>query len=242
MGKFLEAHSELSAILIDKSDFDGIWISSLTHSALLGYPDNELITLRERADLANRISRITNKPIIVDIDTGGTHLAQVIRQFRNVYAVVMEDKRGSKQNSLLENGKHELEDIDAFCEKIKVIKANGVRAIARLESLIVKHSIYEALVRAEAYVKAGADGILIHSKQKVEATEVMEFATKFRHDFPNVMLAAIPTNYILPENNPFEIVIYANQMLRASLKGMKNYLDGKEDLSSVEDIFNLVGH
>ena len=247
--RYCECHSGLSALLIEKNDkYDGLWVSSLTHSAIKGLPDNELVPLKERIDLVEEIKRITTKPIMVDIDTGGDirHLPYYIIWFEKAGAdvVIIEDKKYPKENSLLENGEHKLEDIDIFCEKIRIAKmaSKNMKIIARLESLIAHKSVYDALIRAEAYVEAGADGILIHSKEKIEAKEVMEFAEKFKEKFPLIPLIAIPTTYQLPEIHPFSVVIEANQMLRASLKAMQNYLEGKAELASVEDIFNLVGH
>jgi len=243
---FLEVHSGLSALLVEKSKYDGMWISSLTHSAIRGLPDNELVSLKERVDFVEEIRRITTKPIIVDVDTMGDirHVPFYTKCFNRAgaYAIVIEDKKYPKENSLLEENNHQLEDVDRFCEKIKVAKQNAgnMKVIARLESLIAKHSIEEALIRAEAYVKAGADMILIHSKQKIDCTEVMEFAKRFGDKVP---LVAIPTTYNLPKDHPFEIVIEANHLLRASMKAMEKYIAGEEvELSSVEDIFKLVGH
>jgi len=238
---FCEAFNGISAKLVDRSEYDGVWVSSLTQSASKGLPDNELVSLKERADLVREIANNTTKPILVDIDTGGNieHLQYYIKWLKEAgaWGVVMEDKRGTKQNSLLENGKHELEDVDVFCRKIQIADSE-IRTFARLESLIAKHSVYEALIRAEAYLKAGAEGILIHSKEKVEAKEVMEFATKFREKFSDTLIA-IPTTYTLPDNHPFDITINANQIFRASLKGMMNYLEGKEDLADIKTIFDL---
>lgn len=245
--KAMEAHNGLSALLVEKSKYQALWVSSLTHSAAKGLPDNELISLKERAELVGEIKRITTKPIIVDVDTGGSisHLPYNIKCFREAgaWAVVIEDKKYPKQNSLLEDGKHQLEEIDVFVEKIKVAKQNAgdMKIMARLESLIAKRSMYEALIRAEAYVGAGADGIVIHSKEKIEATEVMEFAEKFREKW-DTPLVAIPTSYVLPEKHPFDIIINANQMLRASLKAMQKCINNEAELASVEDIFALVGH
>jgi phosphoenolpyruvate phosphomutase len=242
--KYLEAFNGISALLVERSEYDGIWVSSLTQSSSKGLPDNELVSLKERADLVREIRMVATKPIMVDIDTGGKteHLKYYIKELKNAGAdaVVIEDKKGIKQNSLLSDGKHELEDVDTFCGKIMASKGL-LKVYARLESLIAKHSVFEALIRAEAYVKAGADGILIHSKEKVEAKEVMEFAEKFREKFDTTLIA-IPTTYQLPENHPFDITIDANQMFRASLQGMLNYLDGKKDLADIETIFNLCGH
>lgn len=247
--RLLEVHSGLSALLVESSLYDGIWISSLTHSASKGLPDNEFVTLRERIELVSEIRKLTTKPIVVDIDTGGNkeHLPIIIRGFQNAgaYGVVMEDKQYPKQNSLLEDGKHKLEDVDVFSEKIKIAKKNaeGLNIFARLESLIAKRSKYEALIRADAYIAAGADGIMVHSKQKVDATEVMEVGTEIRKQHPDITLIAVPTTYVLPAEHPFDIVIHANHLLRASLEAMRKFIDGEPvELASVQDIFDLVGH
>jgi phosphoenolpyruvate phosphomutase len=244
---FLEAHSALSALLVEKSSYNGIWISSLCHSAVKGLPDNELISLRERIDFVREIRNAAKCSIIVDIDTGGLieHLPHYIKGFKElgVYAVVMEDKRFPKQNSLLENGEHKLEEIDDFCKKIKLAKefAGDMKVFARLESLIAKRSVYDALVRADAYENAGADGIVIHSKQEIACDEVMTFATEFRKK-SRLTLIAIPTTYKLPDIHPFNIIIHANHLLRASLKAMQDFIDKKNDnLADVNDIFKLVG-
>lgn len=246
--RILESHSGLSALLVHKSNYDGVWISSLTHAANKGLPDNELVPLKERVDLVEEIKRITNKPIIVDIDTGEQleHLPYIISWFSKAgaYAVIMEDKKGTKQNSLIEGGKHELEDVDTFAEKIRVAKKNAgeMKVFARLESLIAKRSKYEALLRAEAYIEAGADGIMVHSKEKVTATEVMEVAAEIRKRHPDLTLIAVPTTYTLPSEHPFSIVIHANHLLRASLKAMQKYIAGeKVELATVQEVFNLVG-
>jgi phosphoenolpyruvate phosphomutase len=247
----LEAHSGLSAKLIEQSRHDLIWVSSLTHSAARGLPDNELVPLKERVDLVEEIRRLTTKPIIVDIDTGGQieHLPFLIKWFKDAgaWAVVIEDKKYPKQNSLLEKNEHQLEDVDVFCQKIKIAKENAgeTKVIARLESLIAQHSMAEALIRADAYVSAGADYILIHSKEKITCNEVMEFARKFK-EVSSVPLVAIPSTYDLPEDHPFEIVIYANMMLRASMLAMKKVAEAENpkqvEMVSVQEIFDFLGH
>lgn len=246
--KIIEIHSGLSALLAEKSSYDGMWISSLTHAAVKGLPDNELVPLKERVELVEEIRRITTKPIIVDIDTGESieHLPFVIRWFSRAgaYAVIMEDKKYPKQNSLIEDGKHELEEVDIFAKKIKVAKEScgSMKVFARLESLIAGRSMYDALLRAEAYIKAGADGIMVHSKVKVDPTEVMEVGSALRDKYPNLTLIAVPTTYTLPEKHPFDITIKANHLLRASLKAMQHYLAGdKPELATVQDIFDIVG-
>ena len=207
------------------------------------------LATKERVDFVEEIRRLTNKKIIVDIDTGGSleHLPFYIRWFQKAgaYAVIIEDKKYPKQNSLLEEATQHLEEVDVFCEKIKVAKKNAGKMLvfARLESLIAKKSVYDALLRAEAYVIAGADGIMIHSKKQIDASEVMEFADNFRKNNPGIPLIAVPTAYVLPEQHPFDIVIEANMLLRASMKAMQNYIDGKEiDLETVENVFKLLGY
>jgi len=224
-----------------------MWVSSLTHSAIRGFPDNELVSLKERVDFVEEIRRITTKPIIVDVDTMGDirHIPFYTKCFSRagVYAIVIEDKKYPKENSLLKENNHQLEEVDKFCQKIKVAKENsgGMKVIARLESLIAQHSMEEALIRAEAYVKAGADMILIHSKEVVNCLEVMEFANRFKK-ISKIPMVAIPTTYILPDEHPFEIVITANHLLRASMKAMQKFIAGEEvELASVEEIFKLVG-
>lgn len=248
MIKALEAHSGLSALIVEKSDYNGVWISSLTHSAAKGLPDNELVPLKERVDLVSEVRRITKKPIIVDVDTlsGIEHIPFYVNAFEaaGAYAIVIEDKKYPKQNSLLGETAHQLEDVDVFCSKIRTAKeaAKEMKIVARLESLIAKHSMADALIRAEAYVQAGADMILIHSKEKIECNEVMEFAKRFR-EISHVPLIAVPTTYALPTDHPFEIVISANHMLRASMRAMEKFVNGEEvELSSVQSIFDLCGH
>ncbi len=250
--KFIEISSGLAAKLAEQSKYDGFWISSLCHAAMLGLPDNELVPLKERVDFVAQIRRITTKPIIVDIDTGGDieHLPFLIKWFEKAgaYAVIMEDKKYPKQNSLLEEGKKDLEDIDVFSKKIKIAKENTIqmKVFARLESLIAKKSKYEALLRAEAYIEAGADGVMVHSKNKVDCSEVMEVGNEIRLKHPNTTLIAVPTTYDLPEEHPFNIVITANHMTRASMKAMIKVLEAENpkevEMSSVEDIFQLLGH
>ena len=243
-----EAHSGLSALLVHNSDYDGVWVSSLTHAASKGLPDNELVPLKERVDLVAEIKRITDKPIIVDIDTGESieHLPFIIRWFQKAgaHALIMEDKKYPKQNSLLEDATQNMEDVDVFSEKIRIAKANAgdMKIIARLESLIAKKSKYDAILRATAYIEAGVDGVMVHSKQKVDATEVMEVGEELRKNHPDLLLVAVPTTYVLPSSHPFDIIISANHLLRASLAAMEKRINGEEvELASVQHIFDLVG-
>jgi phosphoenolpyruvate phosphomutase / 2-hydroxyethylphosphonate cytidylyltransferase len=246
--KICEASNGLMARIVEQSDYDGIWVSSLCHSASLGLPDNELVPLSDRVELVKQLRRVSTKPIIVDIDTGGDieHLPFIIKWFEKAGAnvVIMEDKKYPKQNSLLEEGKKDLEDVDVFSEKIKVCKENTkhMKVFARLESLIAKRSKYEAVLRARAYIESGADGIMVHSKTKVDATEVMEVGEEIRIIDPEITLIAVPTTYTLPGKHPFNIIITANHMTRASIKAMQKFVKGEEvELASVQDIFDLVG-
>jgi len=238
----LEAHNGLSAKIVEQSKYNGIWVSSLTDSLSRGLPDNELVTLGERLNKVREIRNVSTKPIIVDCDTGGSieHFPYWVKQYEKagVYAMVIEDKMFPKQNSLLDVPQ-KLEEVDKFSEKIRAGKkvADKILIIARLESLIAKHSIEEALIRAEAYEKAGADAILIHSKKQVSATEVMEFAAKYRGKLP---LVCVPTTYKLPKTHPFKIVIHANHLLRASYKAMNDFVDGKGKLASVDEILKCI--
>jgi phosphoenolpyruvate phosphomutase len=252
METFLECHNGLSALLVEKSKHSGMWVSSLTHSAAKGLPDNELVSLRERADLVEEIKRLTTKPILVDIDTGGgiEHIPFIIKWFKEAgaWGVVMEDKKYPKQNSLLSENEHQMEEVDSFVKKIAIAKqyAGGMKVIARLESLIAQKSMADALIRADAYVEAGVDYILIHSKEKVSCNEVMGFANIFKGTHPITPLVAIPSTYDLPDEHPFEIVIYANMMLRASFLAMKRVAEAdspkKVEMASVQDLFDFVGH
>lgn len=247
----LEVHSGLSALIVEKAPkYNALWVSSLTHSSVKGLPDNELVTLKERVDMVAELKKITTKPILVDVDTMGMieHVPYYTRAFEDAgaYAIVIEDKQYPKQNSLLSDGKHELANVDAFCEKIQTAKlsSKGMLVIARLESLIAKRSMEEALIRANAYIKAGVDVILIHSKEKV-GDEVLEFAKRLR-ETSKIPMAAIPTTYPLPEDHPFDILIHANFMLRASMKAMQKVAEADDvksvEMASVEEIFSFLGH
>jgi phosphoenolpyruvate phosphomutase len=240
--RIMEAHSGLSGLIIEnleieKEDglhsFDGMWSSSLTDSTCKGKPDIEAVDLTTRLHDLTNILECTTKPIIFDGDTGGNHFAFTVRTLeRNgVSAVIIEDKTGLKRNSLFGTEvTQELSSIPDFCEKIKSGKQAQVTkefmVIARLESLIAGFPVPHALERARAFVEAGADGIMIHSKEK-SGGDIKEFCSLFRAEYPHVPLVLVPTTY-----NQFtekelalwgaNIVIYANHMLRASYPAMMN--------------------
>jgi len=226
--KALEAHSGLSALVVENSKFDAIWESSLTDSASKGLQDNELITMDSRIHTVREIRNVSTKPIIFDGDTGGQldHFPYWVKQLEKegVSIIVIEDKAFPKVNSLKENAKHNLESVNKFCEKISAGKkvAKNIMIFARLESLIAGRSMDEALRRATRFVNAGADGIMIHSKVQV-GDEVLEFARRFKKKVP---LMCVPTTYNnitdkKLEEAGFNIIIHANHLLRASLSAME---------------------
>ena len=243
--RVLETHSPLSALLaeqarVDLDDgwsivFDGFWSSSLTDSTLLGKPDIEILDVSSRLAHINEIFEVTTKPLIMDGDTGGKpeHFVFHVRSMERlgVSAVIIEDKTGLKKNSLLGNEvEQHQESIPDFCHKIRMGKAARVTRdfmiIARIESLILDAGLDDALVRASAYVDAGAGGVMIHSRRK-QPDEVVEFARQFRGKHPNVPLVCVPTSYSAThfselEAAGFNIVIYANHLLRASYLAMRS--------------------
>ena len=241
--RFLEAHSPLSAIIAEqvfykdkngkKIEFDGFWSSSLTDSTLKGKPDIEVLDINQRLSNINDIFDVTSKPLIIDIDTGGKieHLEINLKTIERsgASAVIMEDKKGLKKNSLFGNTvKQEQENIKEFSKKIlagKKATTNKLMIIARIESLILGKPLNDAVLRAEKYVEAGADGIMIHSKDK-NPKEIFKFAEKFKKKFKDVPLVAVPSSYNSVkdkqlENAGFNIVIYANHMLRAAYPAMQ---------------------
>ncbi len=239
----LEAHNGLSGLVVEHSsyqgeegprEFDAIWISSLTDSTAKGKPDIEAVDLTSRLATVNDIIEITTKPIIFDGDTGGRidQFPFMVRSLERlgVCAVIIEDKSGQKRNSLFDNEAiHQQEYIEDFCEKIRA--GNRARLtsefmiIARIESLILGKGMDDALERARAYIKAGASGIMIHSKQN-DGKEILEFARAYNQWPDRKPLVAVPTTYpgiSLPEFREagFNLVIYANHLLRSAYPAMQ---------------------
>ncbi len=269
---FIEAHSPLSALLVEKISiiqnkkekyFDGFWSSSLTDSTLFGRPDNESLDLSLRLNNIDKIFDVTSKPLIMDIDTGGKleHLKMKINSIEKlgISAVIMEDKTGVKRNSLFEDTSNQKqEDPVRFANKIKFIKTNQITndfmVIARIESFILNKGINDAIRRAKKYVKANVDGIMIHSKEK-NPKKVFEFAKRFKKFNSSIPLVCVPSTYdhvtekILKQNG-FDIVIYANQLLRSSYAAMnkvaKSILknsrakNAKKDMTPIKEIINLI--
>lgn len=241
--KIIEAHSGLTGLIAEKTvvydegkayQFDGMWISSLCDSTAKGKPDIELVDMSSRLNTINDIMEVTTKPIILDGDTGGLteHFVYNVRTLERmgVSAVIIEDKTGLKKNSLFGTKVHQTqESIENFCHKISAgkgaQKTSDFMIIARIESLILEKGMEDALKRAFAYVEAGADGIMIHSRKK-EPDEIFEFITHFRKEDKNTYLVVVPTAFNEVREQEFEklgvnIVIYANQLIRSSFPAMK---------------------
>jgi len=275
--RIIEAHSGISGIIANEAqvtlkdgtarEFDGIWESSLTDSASKGYPDVELVGFDSRLATIQEILFVTDKPMIVDGDTGGdaTQFEYMCSKLERlgVSAVIIEDKVFPKRNSLEDGVKQDLEDPDIFSTKIRrgkqVLYSNEFMIIARLESLIANKGIQDALHRAEKYLKAGSDGIMIHSKQSTP-DELFEFARKYDELCQRIgirkPLVCVPTtyNHITEEElraKGFNIVIHANHMLRASYEAMEKVsrsilehsrtLEANPFCASVQKIFDSVG-
>ncbi|MDC3082503.1 phosphoenolpyruvate mutase [Candidatus Pelagibacter sp.] len=244
--RIIEAHSPLSALIAERVqikkrekliEFDGFWSSSLTDSLLRGKPDNQSVDLSVRIAALNEILDITSKPIIFDGDNGGRveHLPYTINSMerQGVSAIVLEDKAGLKKNSLFSNQTNAKQDtIKNFSNKISVAvnsrKSRDFLIVARIESLILKNGMKDAIKRANIYSKAGADAILIHSKNK-DPKEIFQFAKIFRKSKYYKPMIAVPSSYSKTFEkdlikNDFKIVIYANHVLRASYLAMNNVL------------------
>lgn len=246
--RVMEAHNGLTGLIVEKTSrvlengtidqYDAMWISSLCDSTSKGKPDIEVVDLTSRLNTVNEILEVTTKPIIVDGDTGGKieHFIYTVRSLERlgVSAIIIEDKIGLKKNSLFGDSVEQHQDsIENFSMKITAGKQAQVSAdfmiIARIESLILKQGLKDALNRAYAYVEAGADGIMIHSID-TSGNEIHDFCIKFRKRYNDIPLIVVPTAY----NSIFEeelyswginVVIYANHLIRAGYKSMKEVAD-----------------
>lgn len=242
--KTLEVHSGLTGLIAEKTivenggeldQFDAMWISSLCDSTAKGKPDIELVDMSSRIRTIDDVMDVTTKPIILDGDTGGLveHFVYNIRTLERmgVSAVIIEDKTGLKKNSLFGTEVEQTQDsIENFTAKIRAGKqaqrTEEFMIIARIESLILEQGMEDALTRAFAYVEAGADGIMIHSRQK-SPQEIVEFCTKFREKNQNTPIVVVPTSFnSITEEELAEagvnIVIYANQLTRSAFPAMQN--------------------
>lgn len=268
--RFLEAHNGLSGLIVEHTkilkdnnpqEFDGMWISSLTDSAAKGKPDIELVA---RMDTLNHIIEATTKPIIVDGDTGGRteHFVFTVRALERlgVSAIIIEDKVGLKKNSLFGTEVEQTQDsIENFSHKISEGKksqiTNDFMVIARVESLILKAGLEDAIKRTKAYIEAGADGIMIHSKEK-DGEEIKEFCKRFQYFERKVPLIVVPSAYSHITESEFKewgvnLVIYANHLLRSAYPAMKRTAESillnerceeasKDHCMAIKDILTLI--
>lgn len=270
--KVIEVHSGLTGLIAEKTvvghdgelnQFDAMWISSLCDSTAKGKPDIELVDMTSRFRTIDDVMEVTTKPVIFDGDTGGLaeHFVYTVRSLERmgVSAVIIEDKVGLKRNSLFgTEAEQELDTIENFCEKIRAAKkiqlTEDFMIIARLEALILEKGQEEALKRAHAYVRAGADGIMIHSRKK-EPDEIFAFCDAFRKENPSVPLVAVPSSYnTVTERELIDhgvnIVIYANQLTRSAFPAMeqtaKDILryhrakEADEHLMPIKEIISLI--
>lgn len=253
------AFDAMSAKLVEIHGFDAVWAGSFAISATHALPDASIMTMTEFLGVTTNMVDACKIPVIADCDTGfggPTNVSHMVKKYENVgvAAISIEDKIFPKQNSLLENGKQELLSEKEFVAKI--IAAKDARRnpnfmiIARTEALIAGLGMNEAIQRARAYEKAGADAILIHSKKNTP-DEIFEFADTWNGKLP---LVIVPTSYPTIKLNDLEehkikMIIYANQTLRAAHAAMERVLSQisnseslsnvKEEISSMEDIFHL---
>ena len=263
--RFLDLHNALSGLIIEQTkletdfgykEFDGMWASSLTDSTAKGKPDIEAVDTTARISTLNEIIEVTTKPIIYDGDTGGKpeHFQFTVKTLERlgVSAIIIEDKKGLKKNSLFGTEVEQTqESIETFSQKIRMGKSaqrsEDFMIFARLESLILGKGINHAIERAEAFIDAGADGIMIHSREK-NPDEIFAF-TKIYNKFSNKKpLVAVPSSYSSTtekelEDNGINIVIYANQLLRAAypamLKTAKSILKNERAAESEEFIIDV---
>ena len=246
--KVCGAYDAMSAKLVENSGFDAIWAGSFSISAINAVPDSSILTMTEFFDAASKMAYACNIPVIADCDTGyggPDNVRHLVKKYENagIAGVCIEDKTFPKQNSLLKDGNNQLLSEKDFVAKI--LAANDVKQnkafsiIARVEALISGIGMEEALKRAYAYEKAGADLILIHSK-KISPEEIFEFSESWKGSSP---LVVIPTTYYSVKideliSHNIKMVIYANQTLRAAHLAMNNLLKKMKDANNMDDIQN----
>jgi len=270
--RVLEAHNGLTGLIVEHTkilkdnqlkEFDAMWVSSLTEATAKGKPDIELPDLSSRINVLQDILESTTKPIIFDGDTGGQteHFVYLVRTLERlgISAVIIEDKVGLKKNSLFGTEVfQEQEEVHKFANKITTGKKSQVSddfmIIARIESLILGKGVYDALIRAKAYIEAGADALMIHSKEK-DIGEITKFCNEYSKFEKKVPLVAVPSTYSHItekelENLGINIVIYANHLLRSAYPAMKKTAESilmnerakeaEEFCMPIKDILNLI--
>lgn len=270
--KAIEVHNGITGLIAEKTvvehdgeldQFDAMWISSLCDSTAKGKPDIELVDMSSRLDTINDVMEVTTKPIILDGDTGGLveHFVYNVRTLERmgVSAIIIEDKTGLKKNSLFGNDVEQTQDtIENFCHKISegkdALRTDEFMIIARVESLILDKGMEDALTRAYAYVEAGADGIMIHSRKK-DPAEIFEFCDTFRKTDKDTPIVVVPTSFNQVTEEEFfthgvNIVIYANQLTRSAFPAMQQTAtkilecrrakEVDDTLMSIKDIITLI--
>ena len=245
------ARDALDAKLIENAGFDFVWSSSLGVSASYAIPDASLISMKQYIEAARSMAEVIDIPIIIDADTGygnANNVMYAVKQFEaaGLAAMSMEDKKFPKDNSLLAGGRQELARIEEFCGKIKAAKdtqkSEDFIVIARVEALIAGWGQQEAIKRAIAYVDAGADSILIHSKSKTP-DEVVEFVKAWDRRTP---ITLVPTMYPdlteekIKELGKVKIVIYANHTFRAAVKAAEEILQEIKRAKGIHTINDMM--
>ncbi len=242
--RILEAHNGLTGLIVEKTkvkidgkikEFDGMWVSSLCDSTAKGKPDIELVDLTSRLNTINDILEVTTKPIIVDGDTGGQieHFVYTVKTLERlgVSAIIIEDKTGLKKNSLFGTEVEQTQDtIEHFSDKIRAGREARVTSdfmiISRIESLIAGAGMDDAINRAKAYIEAGTDGIMIHSKEK-DGKEIIEFCRRYNKFENKVPLIVVPTSYNFMTEEELvglgiSVIIHANHLIRSAYPAMVN--------------------
>lgn len=270
--RLMEAHNGLTGLIVENAreqrdgrllEFDGMWLSSLTDSTAKGKPDIEAVDVTSRMQTLTDIVEVTTKPVLYDADTGGRpeHFAFTVRTLERfgVSGAVIEDKVGLKKNSLFGNDVPQTQaTIEEFCEKIQVGNRAKITSefmvVARIESLILEQGLEDALRRAHAYVEAGADGVMIHSRQKT-VDEVAAFCREYARFENRVPLVVVPSSYNSSYDHELEalgvnVVIYANQLLRSaypamletarSILGHGRSKEADDQMLSIKDVLTLI--
>jgi len=270
--RVIEAHNAFTGLIAENVkltknqkflEFDGMWSSSLTDSTIRGKPDNQAVDYSTRITGLNEILDVTSKPIIFDADNGGRieHLQYLVKTLERVgvSAIVLEDKIGLKKNSLFKSQVGVKQDsIENFCMKLKKAKESKISddlfIVARIESFILGKGLKDAMRRAEAYSRSGADAIVIHSKEKYP-NQIFSFSKNFSKSRFFKPLIAIPSTFSRTYeyeliNNGFKVVIYANHFLRAIhpailnvakmiLKNQRSF-EAEKKISSINEVINLI--
>lgn len=270
--RIIEAHNGLSALIGETArseregrpvEFDGLWLSSLTDSTSRGKPDIEAVDVTTRLQTANEILEVTTKPIIFDGDTGGKpeHLAFTVRSLERlgVSAIIIEDKEGLKRNSLLGNEVEQTQStIEDFSERIQFAKKSQVTeefmVIARIESLILDKGLDDALSRAVAYIEAGSDALMIHSRKK-SPSEIFDFCKAIRDRALSIPIVVVPSSFSSVFESELQdagvnVVIYANHLVRAAYPRMSRVAHSilengraheiESEIASISEILKIV--